>query len=237
MSGSSGVEGIADELNTKKLAQKWADFIHSKEFQKITDEVYHQSANARDATHEDDEIDEVELQFAMNILHEKLNAMAKGKLPKPEDDAKELLVKFDEDKSGKLDLQEFRRFAQTYFSRLKWPVWKSALRGAAVGAAGFFTIQFAVAPLAEKFVNVVMPIMIKKVTSEMKKQMGFELKDKFGMLKAKFGDGNPLSDSEQEKAEMAKIERRKRMRKRMKYLKDVGSFCVMGGTAAAAGFI
>ena len=74
-------------------------------------------------------------------------------------------------------------------------------------------------------------------TPEMKQKMGVELKDRFGMIKAKFGDGNILSDSEKEKEELAKIARRRKMRRRMKYLKDMGSFCVMGGTAASAGFI
>lgn len=69
-----------------------------------------------------------QLQFAMDLMHEQLNAKAFGKLPKPSDNAHHLLAQFDIDGNGRLDLEEFYRFSLVYFSELKWPIWKVATK-------------------------------------------------------------------------------------------------------------
>jgi hypothetical protein len=49
----------------------------------------------------DHQLDAAELQFAMDELHERLNAKAGGKLPAIEEKAEKLLKKFDEGKGGR----------------------------------------------------------------------------------------------------------------------------------------
>ena len=55
------------------------------------------------------------------------------KLPKIKEPIDDILRSYDENNDGYLDKREFQGFARTYFSRMEWPLWKTAAKGAAKG--------------------------------------------------------------------------------------------------------
>jgi hypothetical protein len=177
------------------------------------------------------------MQFAMDLLHERLNEKAGGKLPKIEEDARCLLTRFDEDHNGRLDREEFGRFARVYFSRLEWPLWRVAAKGFGVGCVAFAVAELALAPIGRAIAGVVIPRLIAKVRKEFGAAMSEKMKVKLEKLRARFGDGNPLTQSEREAADVRRIERREALERRAKKVRKVAGFGAMGAAATVAGLV
>ena len=172
----------------------------------------------------------------MDLLHERLDEKAGGKLPDIEEDAEKLLRRFDEDNNGRLDKEEFRRFSRVYFSRLEWPLWRVTVKGFGVGCAALAVAELAIAPVAKVVAGVVIPKMIAKMKKELGAAMSDSLKLKVEKMKARFGDGNlNISVSEKEARDIRRLERRARMKKRAKYAQKVVAMGAMGAAAAATG--
>ena len=94
-------------------------------------------------------LDAAELNVAIKATRAKLEAIAGEdlKLPEVRESVEDILEKFDENNDGFLDKREFQAFARTYFSRVEWPMWKTAAKGAAKGVGIHVFMQCVVAPI------------------------------------------------------------------------------------------
>ena len=235
--GKELVERLAEmarETNAKVLSMRWMDFVHSKEFEEEVLGVFQSASAARIA---DGVLDVTELQLAIDLLHERLNAHANGCLPKPKESAASLMKEFDDDKSGSLDEGEFLRFAMRYFSRLEWPMWRVMARGAAIGLGAYVAHEIWINPLFQRFINVMIPKMIAKIKKDIERDLGGSVSDFFERIKIKLSDGNVFVDGEEEKKSLQALERRARRRKKIGRVKAFGVAAVIGGTSAAAGLM
>jgi len=231
---SRAIADIRDVTRARELTRRWLDYVHSSSFRDVVRETFAQCAKAKS---NDDALDVTELRFAVDVLHEKLNVMAHGRLPKVNADASALMREFDADASATLDAEEFHRFAMCYFSRLEWPLWRVCSRGAALGVGIFIAHEVWINPLMQRFVKVVAPRVIGKIRKDFEKQLSGVAKTHWSKLMIKMSDGKFFGDSENETRELERLERRRR---RGEFLKKARAWLVaaaVGGASAAAGFL
>ena len=220
--------------DAREASRKWLDYVHSVAFREVVDDVYARCANANVS---DGTLDVAELRLAADMLHERLNAMARGRLPKPRTDAATLMKKFDADASKSLDADEFHRFAMCYFSRLEWPIWRVFTRGAAIGFGAFIAHEVWINPLVQRFVQVMLPKIIAKVQKQLTREFTSGVATRWEKLRIKMSDGNLFGDSENEKRMLLRLERRKRRAEFFGRAKRWIIAAIVGGSGAAAGFL
>ena len=82
---------IARETYARRSAT-WYDFLHLKQFRLEVDAVF---ATASKIHRDDGVMDTTELQVAIDLLYEKLQVAAQGRLPKPGASAGKMMHEFD----------------------------------------------------------------------------------------------------------------------------------------------
>ena len=230
----------SDGNNVKQQKQQWMDLILSKEFDLVLMEVFVKCSGIneeQDSTGEPS-LDVAELAVAIDSLYSRLEKMMGGgkKLPRIKEKTNAILAKYDDNTDGKLDAREWEGFARTYFSRMEWPVWKTAARGAVKGVGAFVVVQTAVQPLAGAAIGVALPVVMKIVKEQMSKlpkaHMDAMKAKVFGKLKiGKDADGDGMPD------EVEVILRKKRMEKRIKKVKTIGTYSAGFAAGAVAGIV
>tara|TARA_B110000977_G_scaffold174250_2_gene227960 strand:+ start:1794 stop:2561 length:768 start_codon:yes stop_codon:yes gene_type:complete len=230
----------SDGNNVKQQKQQWMDLILSKEFDLVLMEVFVKCSgiNEEQDSTEEPSLDVAELAVAIDSLYSRLEKMMGGgkKLPRIKEKTNAILAKYDDNTDGKLDAREWEGFARTYFSRMEWPVWKTAARGAVKGVGAFVVVQTAVQPLAGAAIGVALPVVMKIVKEQMSKlpkaHMDAMKAKVFGKLKiGKDADGDGMPD------EVEVILRKKRMEKRIKKVKTIGTYSAGFAAGAVAGIV
>lgn len=230
----------SDGNNVKLQKQQWMDLILSKEFDLVLMEVFVKCSgiNEEQDSTEEPSLDVAELAVAIDSLYSRLEKMMGGgkKLPRIKEKTNAILAKYDDNTDGKLDAREWEGFARTYFSRMEWPVWKTAARGAVKGVGAFVVVQTAVQPLAGAAIGVALPVVMKIVKEQMSKlpkaHMDAMKAKVFGKLKiGKDADGDGMPD------EVEVILRKKRMEKRIKKVKTIGTYSAGFAAGAVAGIV
>ena len=230
----------SDGNNVKQQKQQWMDLILSKEFDLVLMEVFVKCSgiNEEQDSTEEPSLDVAELAVAIDSLYSRLEKMMGGgkKLPRIKEKTNSILAKYDDNTDGKLDAREWEGFARTYFSRMEWPVWKTAARGAVKGVGAFVVVQTAVQPLAGAAIGVALPVVMKIVKEQMSKlpkaHMDAMKAKVFGKLKiGKDADGDGMPD------EVEVILRKKRMEKRIKKVKTIGTYSAGFAAGAVAGIV
>jgi hypothetical protein len=224
--------------NARAQKQQWMDLILSKEFDAVLKEVFEKCAGINHCEGDDSEpsLDVAELTLAIDALYRRLESMMGGdrKLPRVKDKAETILSKYDDNNDGKLDAREWEGFARTYFSRMEWPIWKTAARGAAKGVGVFVVNQTVVAPLLGAVAGACVPIVLGFVKAQMKNLPKAQMEAMKAKVFGKFGrdeDGDGVPD------EVEELERRKRRSARIKRAKTVGLYGAGFAAGAVAGVV
>lgn len=224
--------------NARAQKQQWMDLILSKEFDAVLKEVFEKCAgiNQNDGDDSEPSLDVAELTLAIDALYRRLETMLGGdrKLPRVKDKAETILSKYDDNNDGKLDAHEWEGFARTYFSRMEWPIWKTAARGAAKGVGVFVVNQTVVAPLLGAVAGACVPLVLGFVKAQMKNLPKAQMEAMKAKVFGKFGrdeDGDGVPD------EVAELERRKRRSARIKKAKTVGLYGAGFAAGAVAGVV
>lgn len=224
--------------NARAQKQQWMDLILSKEFDAVLKEVFEKCAgiNHNDGDDSEPSLDVAELTLAIDALYRRLETMLGGdrKLPRVKDKAETILSKYDDNNDGKLDAREWQGFARTYFSRMEWPIWKTAARGAAKGVGVFVVNQTVVAPLLGAVAGACVPLVLGFVKAQMKNLPKAQMEAMKAKVFGKFGrdeDGDGVPD------EVAELERRKRRSARIKKAKTVGLYGAGFAAGAVAGVV
>lgn len=224
--------------NARAQKQQWMDLILSKEFDAVLKEVFEKCAgiNHNDGDDSEPSLDVAELTLAIDALYRRLETMMGGdrKLPRVKDKAETILSKYDDNNDGKLDAREWQGFARTYFSRMEWPIWKTAARGAAKGVGVFVVNQTVVAPLLGAVAGACVPLVLGFVKAQMKNLPKAQMEAMKAKVFGKFGrdeDGDGVPD------EVAELERRKRRSARIKKAKTVGLYGAGFAAGAVAGVV
>lgn len=224
--------------NARAQKQQWMDLILSKEFDAVLKEVFEKCAgiNHNDGDDSEPSLDVAELTLAIDALYRRLETMLGGdrKLPRVKDKAETILSKYDDNNDGKLDAHEWEGFARTYFSRMEWPIWKTAARGAAKGVGVFVVNQTVVAPLLGAVAGACVPLVLGFVKAQMKNLPKAQMEAMKAKVFGKFGrdeDGDGVPD------EVAELERRKRRSARIKKAKTVGLYGAGFAAGAVAGVV
>ena len=261
------MEVMEQTSDPKMIKQTWIDLILSKEFTAIVDEVFDKCCKLNDTDSfcdADDTLDSTELHFAMNLLWEKLDDVVggTGKLPRIKESEAEVLRTYDDNNDGHLSRHEFHGFARTYFSRMEWPMWRTAAKGAAKGLVFFAINRIFLTPIVAKINSVVLPRVIntikRKVSANWKKKYN-EAKRK---LKLKFRKVMPievddlrlhknhvagtsshhnnktLAGAEMDMPEdMLREIRRERLVERLRFVRNIAITSIVGATGALAGLL
>ena len=224
--------------NARAQKQQWMDLILSKEFDAVLKEVFEKCAgiNHNDGDDSEPSLDVAELTLAIDALYRRLETMLGGdrKLPRVKDKPETILSKYDDNNDGKLDAREWQGFARTYFSRMEWPIWKTAARGAAKGVGVFVVNQTVVAPLLGAVAGACVPLVLGFVKAQMKNLPKAQMEAMKAKVFGKFGrdeDGDGVPD------EVAELERRKRRSARIKKAKTVGLYGAGFAAGAVAGVV
>lgn len=224
--------------NARAQKQQWMDLILSKEFDAVLKEVFEKCAgiNHNDGDDSEPSLDVAELTLAIDALYRRLETMLGGdrKLPRVKDKPETILSKYDDNNDGKLDAHEWEGFARTYFSRMEWPIWKTAARGAAKGVGVFVVNQTVVAPLLGAVAGACVPLVLGFVKAQMKNLPKAQMEAMKVKVFGKFGrdeDGDGVPD------EVAELERRKRRSARIKKAKTVGLYGAGFAAGAVAGVV
>lgn len=224
--------------NARAQKQQWMDLILSKEFDAVLKEVFEKCAgiNHNDGDDSEPSLDVAELTLAIDALYRRLETMLGGdrKLPRVKDKPETILSKYDDNNDGKLDAHEWEGFARTYFSRMEWPIWKTAARGAAKGVGVFVVNQTVVAPLLGAVAGACVPLVLGFVKAQMKNLPKAQMEAMKAKVFGKFGrdeDGDGVPD------EVAELERRKRRSARIKKAKTVGLYGAGFAAGAVAGVV
>ena len=178
------------------------------------------------------------MNVAIKVIYAKLEAIAGEdlKLPEVRESVEDILEKFDENNDGFLDKREFQGFARTYFSRVEWPMWKTAAKGAAKGVGVHVFVQYVVAPI----VALCSPLIIAFAQNEMKKITGEHLDNVKNEVAKKFHsinvfgkdeDGDGIND------DVERIERKQKWQRRMKKARDAAAPAAVASAAACAGLM
>ena len=176
-SNNRAKEKLRDTLknasNVKSQKQMFLDLILSKDFEFVLNDIFDTCAGISERNvggNESEKLDSAELKVAIKAIYAKLEDMAGKdmKLPKIKEPIDDILRSYDENNDGYLDKREFQGFARTYFSRMEWPLWKTAAKGAAKGVGFHVGIQFIVAPI----VALCSPLIFAFAQREMKKITG-----------------------------------------------------------------
>ena len=151
------------------------------------------------------------------------------------------MKKFDQDSSGTISKEEFRRFAQVYFGRLKWPLWKTAARGFAIGVGAFFACQFVAKPILGRLFGAAVRRGVKTgarlVSNIVTKSLHGNFSSMVDDIKLAFSDGNPFFVSEAEEEDWVRKERQERNRARINYVKNLAITGAVGGSCAVVGLV
>lgn len=247
---------IKKTADGKTMKQTWIDLILSKEFSGVIDEVFDRCCLLNDTDAFSDAgttLDKTELQFATKLLWEKLDELmgAEGKLPRIRESEEDVLKTYDENNDGHISRQEFHGFVRTYFSRLQWPMWRVAAKGAAKGAALHVVNSVFLSPLFDKMKEFVIP----RIVSAVKKKVSEKWKRKFVQarrkFKIKFRDSNPfvtdldnipkrlknrLAQGEMPEDIMREI-RAETLARRLQLIRTFLVTAALGATASVAGFL
>ena len=227
--------GAAREREERRRAstRRWLDFVHSKAFRDEVSDVFARAS----AVHRDDGVmDCTELQFAIDLLHERLrekgangHAMPRG--PRAgRREARELLRDFDLDRDGALDEREFHLLCQRYFSRLEWPMWRVFTRGATIGLALYAAHELWISPLAQ---NVYWNHFYPKIVQRLKKRYQKRYAGRVNTFLKKFR----RPPKKEELLELERIAQEELKKKRIRRIKAAASASVIGGTTSALGIL
>ena len=157
-------------------------------------------------------------------------------MPRIKETTETILAKYDDNNDGHLDAREWEGFARTYFSRMEWPVWKTAARGAAKGIGVFFINQTVVRPILGALLGAAIPIVgavVKKHVSNLPKEkieamrakvksMGFFIKDE---------DGDGIDD------ELAARLAKQKWEKKVRKAKTIGTYSAGFAACAVVGLV
>ena len=234
-------ETLKKAHNVKSQKQMFLDLILSKDFEFVLNDIFDTCAGISERNvggTESEKLDSAELKVAIKAIYKKLEDMAGKdmKLPKIKEPIDDILRSYDENNDGYLDKREFQGFARTYFSRMEWPLWKTAAKGAAKGVGFHMGVQFIVAPI----VALCSPLIFAFVQREMKKITGEQLenvKDEFSKrfhalnVFGKDADGDGIND------DVERIERKQKWQKRMKKSREVVATTAVASAAACAGLL
>ena len=244
-SNNRAKENLAQTLknasNVKSQKQMFLDLILSKDFEFVLNDIFDTCAGISERNvggNESEKLDSAELKVAIKAIYKKLEDMAGKdmKLPKIKEPIDDILRSYDENNDGYLDKREFQGFARTYFSRMEWPLWKTAAKGAAKGVGFHLGVQFIVAPI----VALCSPLIFAFVQREMKKITGEQIenvKDEFSKrfhalnVFGKDADGDGIND------DVERIERKQKWQKRMKKSREVVATTAVASAAACAGLL
>ena len=227
--------GAAREREERRRAstRRWLDFVHSKAFRDEVSDVFARAS----AVHRDDGVmDCTELQFAIDLLHERLrekgangHAMPRG--PRAgRREARELLRDFDLDRDGALDEREFHLLCQRYFSRLEWPMWRVFTRGATIGLALYAAHELWISPLAQ---NVYWNHFYPKIVQRLKKRYQKRYAGRVNTFLKKFR----RPPKKEELLGLERIAQEELKKKRIRRIKAAASASVIGGTTSALGIL
>jgi hypothetical protein len=232
---------LKNASNVKSQKQMFLDLILSKDFEFVLNDIFDTCAGISERNvggTESEKLDSAELKVAIKAIYAKLEDMAGKdmKLPKIKEPIDDILRSYDENNDGYLDKREFQGFARTYFSRMEWPLWKTAAKGAAKGVGFHMGVQFIVAPI----VALCSPLIFAFVQREMKKITGEQIenvKDEFSKrfhalnVFGKDADGDGIND------DVERIERKQKWQKRMKKSREVVATTAVTSAAACAGLL
>lgn len=144
-----------------------------------------------------------------------------------------------EDNNGKLDIEEFRRFSRVYFSRLEWPLWRVAAKGFALGCVALLAGEYVLSPVVRRVAGVLIPKLVAKLRKKLSRAVSDTVKARMNinMLKVRFRGRSQATPSEQEEREFRRVERRLRLKKRVKCAKKFAGMGAVGAAAAATGLV
>ena len=106
----------------------WYDYMHSPEFEAIIDKIFKESDKDASGT-----IEGNEMKFAMSKLLALVRKRHFGKCPQPKVSPKKMMKKFDVDKNGVLDREEFGAFCREYMRTVQWAGIAFQFKTSAVG--------------------------------------------------------------------------------------------------------
>ena len=153
-----------------------------------------------------------------------------------------ILAKYDQDNNGVLDRREFRGFARTYFSRMEWPLWKTAraARGRASSSAWVVTKPLLSPRLGKSSASECAPLVVGFVKGQLKHLPAGKLKaykdawtkqmvklNKF----AKDDDGDGIPD------ELQRLVRKEIWAKRRQHGKTIVTFSAIFAAGSVAGLV
>ena len=234
-------ETLKKASNVKSQKQMFLDLILSKDFEMVLDDIFDTCAGISERNvggNESEKLDSAELKVAIGAIYKKLEDMAGSdmKLPKIKEPIDDILRSYDANNDGYLDKNEFQGFARTYFSRMEWPLWKTAAKGAVKGVGFHVGIQFVLMPI----VALCSPLIFAFVQREMKKITGEQIenvKDEFSKrfhslnVFGKDADGDGIND------DVERIERKQKWQRRMKKSREVVATTAVASAAACAGLL
>ena len=219
---------IARETYARRSAT-WYDFLHSKQFRLEVDAVF---ATASKVHVNDGVMDITELQIAIDLLYEKLQVAAQGRLPKPGASAAQMMNEFDRDRTGTLDGDEFHRLSMRYFSKLEWPLWRVFLRGTVIGLMAYVAHETWISPTVQNFYwNFVYPKIIEKLRKRYQRRYARRVEQALKSIPGK----RPMKEAEI--LELERIARLERRKKRIHHAKAAATAGIIGGASASAGLL
>ena len=240
------VKALQHTRNVKTLRQMWIDLILSKEFTTIIDQVFDKCCMLNDDDEDgregDGKLDRTELGAAMTMLWERLDQKTGGgkKLPRIKESEETVLRRYDADSDGHLDRDEFHGFAKTYFSRMEWPAWKVAAKGATKGLAFYLAQRVLLQPTIGVVKAMVGPIVKAKIQRALESGAADALRG--SLRKVKYAVKRPLAATKKAEGKAMLEEELSEMRARRRtalfeFVKSVGICAVGGGVGAVAGWL